>query len=151
MAKKKLKKSEKRLLIALGVVAFISAIVLYRIYGPQPEPEAVEQTTPSTSTETPTATPASRGGGGGGGSRGGGSRGGSSASSSISNLSLHNKPNDCWVTIGGGVYDITQFIREYEEINPEIAGYCGTYGFEVGFLDENLDLRDFVLENAIKK
>lgn len=151
---KKLKKSEKRLLIALGVVAVVSAIMLYRIYGPQPAPEEVEQTTPTTSTaETPTATP-SRGGsrGGGGGSRGGGSRGGgSSASTDITNIAQHNKPNDCWVTIDGDPYDITGFIQEYQSNDETISGFCGTYGFEVGFLGENPELRDFVLANAIKK
>lgn len=147
MAKTKLKKSEKRLLIGLAVVGVISGIILYDIYGPQgsSEPEIISQSDPSAApaaTSSSTSRGSSRGGGG---SRAGGS---AAAKVDITNIEKHNKPNDCWTTIDGEVYDITGFIQEYQSTDPDISNYCGTYGFEVGFLDENPELKDFVLQNS---
>jgi hypothetical protein len=150
----KLKKSEKRLLIGLSVVALVSGIILYDIYGPKKpsEPEIISQSDPAKKSTEPantgTSSRGSRGGGGGGGnSRGGG---GSAAKVDITNIEKHNKPNDCWTTIDGEAYDITRFIQEYQSTNKNIANFCGTYGFEVGFLAENPSLREYVLQNSTK-
>ncbi|MCI5050699.1 MAG: cytochrome b5 domain-containing protein [Candidatus Pacebacteria bacterium] len=155
MAKKKLKKSEKRLLIALGVVAVIGGGVLYSIYGVTPEPEIISQSDPTAEIqEAASSSSGSRSGSRGGGSRGG-SRGGgggvNSPQADIDNLQNHNQPNDCWVTIDGQIYDITGFIQEYQSIDNTVEGYCGTYGFEAGFLAEHPELRDFVLRNSVQK
>jgi hypothetical protein len=153
----KLKKSEKRLLIGLSVVALVSGIILYDIYGPKKpsEPEIISQSDPAKKSTEPantgTSSRGSRGGGGGGGG-GGNSRGGggSAAKVDITNIEKHNKPNDCWTTIDGEAYDITRFIQEYQSTNKNIANFCGTYGFEVGFLAENPSLREYVLQNSTK-
>ena len=144
----KIKKSEKRLLIALGIVAVISGIILYNIYGPQPAPEVISQTEPSIETTSNTRSPSRSSRNAGGGSRRG--RGGSANAVDITNIEKHNKPNDCWVTINGEAYDITLFVQEYQSTDTNISNFCGTYGFEVGFLEKNPILREFVLQNSTK-
>jgi hypothetical protein len=152
---KKLKNSEKRFLIALAIVAVISGIMLYDIYGPQPIPDFSQSESSDSKIETTeTSTSSKPIAGGTGGSRGvsTGSRGRSSASSSsdITNIAQHNKPNDCWVTIGGETYNITGFVQDYQKNDSSITNFCGTYGFEAGFLEQNSSLRDIVLRNSIK-
>jgi len=148
----KLKKSEKRLLIGLGVVALVSGIILYDIYGPKKTsaPEIISQSEPDQGSDVSTsATTSSRSlnrGSGGGSSR----TGGSSAAIDITNIETHNTPNDCWTTIDGEVYDITRFVQEYQSTYRDIANFCGTYGFEVGFLLENPSLKESVLQNSTR-
>ena len=154
----KLKKSEKRLLIALGVIAVIGGIMLYRIYGPKKsnpiviEEEVVneepQQNTKSTQRKTSSAR--SSGGGGGGG------RSSSSQSSSQSTTPIqmtefqkHSKKDDCWVLIEGNVYNITNVIKSYPVQVGTASEFCGTIGFEVGFLDEN-NIKSFILEKSEK-
>jgi len=43
----------------------------------------------------------------------------------LSELSKHNKPNDCWVTIRGNVYDVTSYLDEHPGGADLILNYCG--------------------------
>lgn len=63
----------------------------------------------------------------------------------VNELMLHNKPNDCWVSINGHVYDVTDFI----DLHPggadkllKFAGKDATKGFRMqhneGYLDRFL-------------
>lgn len=157
---KKLKKSEKKLLIALGIIAVVGGIMLYRIYGPSDtkpvvisesvvEEEVVAEVTPSRSYSS-----------GGSSSSAGGSRGGGSRTSSVTNSEIpaiiqmsefekHYKPDDCWVLVDGIVYDISSIIKEYPSQFGGATDYCGTLGFEVGFLGEN-NVQTFIDENSEK-
>ena len=153
-----LKKSEKKLLIVLGVVAVIAAIAFYRIYGPDnSEPEIIsesvlEEEVPEKET-TSTSRPSSSGGSAGGSSRSGAS--GASSSETIKTVSMdefqkHSRGDDCWVLIDGDVYDITSFINKYStQRDNGIIEYCGTIGFEVGYLKEN-DVKETVKQNSSK-
>ena len=128
------------MLKALAVVAIISGIILYRNSRPS-DPVVVPQVTKDTPTETTTgsASTSSSRRGGGGRSSGGSSSGGGTKISTVtpSDFQRHNTLESCWVLIDGQVMDITNFIIEFRSQADAIAQFCGTFGFEAGFLDEN--------------
>jgi cytochrome b involved in lipid metabolism len=43
----------------------------------------------------------------------------------LSELSKHNKSNDCWVAIRGNVYDVTSYLDEHPGGADLILNYCG--------------------------
>lgn len=143
---------EKKMLKVLGVVAGVAAIALFFVYKPKKteEPETatalVEETPAESDSSTGGSAPRSGGGsrGGGGGSRGGGGSSSSSEESgsiSLVDLEQHNTPNDCWVVIDAEVYDISGFIEYYPEQSGTASQYCGTIGFEAGFLADSGNLK----------
>ena len=153
-----LKKSEKKLLIVLGVVAVIAAIAFYRIYGPDnSEPEIISESVlgeeVSEKETTSTSRSSSSGGGSGGGSGSGGSR--SSSSETLKTVTMdefqkHSRGDDCWVIIDGEVYNITFFIEKYPSQREKgLTEYCGTVGFEAGYLKENT-VKESIIENSSK-
>jgi hypothetical protein len=155
-----LKKSEKTLLKVLAGVAVVSGIILYRVYGPQKaEPVATTETT--TTTETPPSTKNTNGANSApaatprGNSIGGGSAGVSQSSKIPTGVRLdefekNNTLNSCWVLIEGEVYNISNFLENNQnDFDLEIiVQYCGTLGFEAGFLVENTQLIEVFKENA---
>jgi len=48
---------------------------------------------------------------------------------SMKDLAEHNTPKDCWVTVNGNVYDVTEFIPNHP--NEYIKNKCGTDVFAV--------------------
>ena len=44
---------------------------------------------------------------------------------SATELSKHNKSNDCWVAIRGNVYDVTSYLDEHPGGADLILSYCG--------------------------
>jgi hypothetical protein len=143
---------EKKMLKVLGVVAVLSAIGLFFTYRPKKienaeSPTSLIEEIPDE--ETPageragstSSSPRSRGGGGNPGGGGGSSSSIELGSINLSALEQHNTPNDCWVVIGDEVYDIAGFIQNYPEQSNSASQYCGTVGFEVGFLAEGADLK----------
>ena len=148
-----LKKREKKMLIGLGIVAVVSGIILYRTFNPAPD-ELIEKIATTDKTTTTTATTSSRGGGSrGGSSRGGGSSSGESTGPSVSSSEFqkHATAKDCWVIMGDTVYDVTNVITEYSQYAQGITQYCGTFGFQSGFLAENSDLRLIIESRASNK
>lgn len=151
-----LQKREKKMLIGLGVVAVISAVILYRVFNPA-APDPIEQitTTAKEVVEEATSSRSAPRGGGGGGSRGGG--GGSStassqgASISSSEYQKHALPNDCWVVMDDAVFDVSGVINEYSQYADGISQFCGTFGFEAGFLSENSDLKLIIESRGTRK
>ena len=52
---------------------------------------------------------------------------------SLSELALHNTPDDCWVAIHGDVYDLTNYAKRHpggEEMITFLAGTDGTLEYE---------------------
>jgi len=45
---------------------------------------------------------------------------------SLSELSMHNSKNDCWIGLEGNVYDITSLIPGHPGGEAAIIRYCGT-------------------------
>lgn len=46
---------------------------------------------------------------------------------SRSELSQHNRPDDCWIALHGRVYDVTAFLKEHPggvEVITCLAGKC---------------------------
>ena len=41
----------------------------------------------------------------------------------MADISEHNKPEDCWVTVNGDVYDVSEFIPQHP--NEYIKNKCG--------------------------
>jgi hypothetical protein len=148
-----LKPKEKKLLIALGIVAVIAAVMLYRIYGPKKhELKVISESKKEEKKDTKTAPARSYGGGGGGG------RGSSSSSNtkesvlsvSLDDFTKNNKLESCWVIIEGEVYNITNYLKEYDSDIDGISQYCGTFGFEVGYLNEKSSLSNLIKDNSLK-
>lgn len=147
-----LQKREKKMLIALGIVAVVSGIILYRVFNPAEEEIEQLSTAPKTEEAASTTSGGSRGGsrgGGGGGSRGGGGSGTTTGGGlSSADFQKHVSLEDCWVLVEGTVYDITGILQEYSQYGPTVAPFCGTFGFEVGFLQENLSLKEIIIGRA---
>ena len=148
---KQLKKKEKKMLIALGVVAVIGAISLLNIYKPdKTELEVISES--EEVVEEKKAEPKSySSSGGGGGRKSGGSGGGATKPRNIamSEFQKHTKTKDCWVLMDGEVYNITNFINEYPTYGNGATEFCGTVGFEAGFLSEN-KIRDTIKSKSQK-
>ncbi|CAE7360723.1 CYTB5-B [Symbiodinium sp. CCMP2456] len=43
----------------------------------------------------------------------------------LSELALHNHPNDCWIALFGDVYDLTDFLQHYPEQRNAILAWAG--------------------------
>lgn len=56
-------------------------------------------------------------------------------------LSKHNTPTDCWVILGGVVYDATKLIVNYPEYSNSISNVCGKDGYSV-FVDQKYSQSD---------
>jgi len=152
-----LKKREKNLLKALGGVAVVSGIILYRTFNPSTsEPvEVAVLPTAETSTTSTSATTSSTGGGGrtarSGGSAGGGGNSLQSpvfAGVSLDDFQTHNTYRDCWITIGDDVYDVSNYLENNQSWAQEIGQYCGTLGFEFGFGAEYVSTINDIKEKA---
>ena len=61
-------------------------------------------------------------------------------------VSVHDKAKDLWMTIHGGVYDLTDFLLKHpggEEVLLKLAGQDGTVCFdEIGHTEEAIQLRE---------
>ena len=154
-----LKKSEQKMLKILGVVAVLAGIAFYRIYNksdeapvPQVTPEV--QTDSAASTTTSSASKKGAGGGrsipskGSGGGGGSSSSGGGSQGITTTEFEQHHATTDCWVLIKGEVYDISNFITEFQSQRDAISQFCGTFGFESGFLGENPQFTETVISSS---
>ncbi len=135
--RRKLTKREKKMLIALGIVALLGAVILFSVYkssnkGTNPSNDKSKQKKEDKKKKTLTSHYS--GGGGVHGSHGSSSGGGAI---SVTEFKKHRSMDDCWVLMNGEVYDITNFIHTYPEYKEDIVGFCGTFGFEAGFLKEN--------------
>lgn len=152
-----LQNREKKMLKILAVVAVLGAVSLYFTLFAKDEEPVVEQTTAATTTTAPAAgekkksSPSRPSSGGGGGARGGSSGGSKAAPVSLSfeSFQSHNTAKDCWVLVDGSVYDITGLVSS-GSIDPKAAEYCGTTGFEIGFLDQQLNIKDSILTQSQK-
>ncbi len=144
-----LKKREKTLLKVLGVVAVIGAIILLRTFSASKDdkkPEVITSTTEQkkdnskkkTAKKKSYSSSKSRGG-----SVGGGRSRSSAASVSMGEFKKHTRKESCWVLMDGDVYNISGFFHKYPNYLEEAKKYCGTVGFEAGFLQEN-KIRDSI-------
>lgn len=55
---------------------------------------------------------------------------------SASEVSSHNKPEDCWTIVDGKVYDVTSFVNKHPAGSPAIVEMCGKNSSEE-FLGEH--------------
>ena len=129
-----LQKKEK-MFKALVIVAVLSAIILYRnkstsynvILGSQGE-EIVEEIEKNKSTTVRSLSK---------------NKQSFSSSNFLGGISLatfekHISPKDCWITIDDDVYDATALIKNSTfDIGKDIASYCGTLGFKIGYIKDN--------------
>lgn len=149
---KKLKKKEKKMLMVLGVVAFIAAISLYFIYKPdKTKPEVISESKQDITKDKKKKQPKSYSANTGGGGQRSHSSGKTtkSAGISMSEFQKHTQAKDCWVLMDGEVYNITGFINKYPDYKNGVIEFCGTVGFKVGFLKEN-KIRD-TIKNVSQK
>lgn len=150
-----LKKREKKMLIGLGVVAAIAAVYfLTQGSGGTSAPVVVSESTQTAETEEAAETsssPTSSRGGGGGSRGGGGSSGTAGAVAPITpqELARHSTPNNCWVVIDDDVYDVSIYIASTGD--SAIAAYCGTFGFESGYLEgDQLNSAEIIIKESQK-
>lgn len=147
---------EAQLLKLLGVIAFLAAVMLYFVL--QPQEIKTIQGNGATKTEQKeesggtTANSPSRSGGGRASSR---SSGGTASSGGIGTLSIssfeaNNKEDSCWVLIDGVVYDISAYLDTLSD-TEDVVSYCGTFGFEAGYIDNSLPLKNEVVELSVRK
>lgn len=153
---KKISKKEKKMLIALGVVALLGGFMMYRIYAPEEiEATPVEQGSEKKEGVEKKSNSSSRSRSSGGGRRSGG---GSSSSTktpapvavSATEFSFHNTPNNCWVSANGVAYDASSYIAKNPSDGADISAFCGTAGFDVGFLKKHPMGTSF-LDNLVRK
>lgn len=151
-----LEKREKTLLKVLGVVAVISTIILFRVFNPKGKTEVkvtesvveeeVKKETPTKKTPSSSRSGLVR--------RGGGLFAGPSSSPKpvlnvhLDDFQQHTTLDNCWVLIGGEVYDVSGFIVSNPHYANEIKQFCGTFGFETGFLEENINLKEDIKNNS---
>lgn len=60
----------------------------------------------------------------------------------LSELSLHNTPNDCWVSVHGHVYDVTEFLGSHPGGAAKLLQYAGkdaTRGFKLQHPETHLE------------
>ena len=55
----------------------------------------------------------------------------------MDDLLLHSTAVDCWVVYEGKVYDVTDYISVHPGGPNAIAKYCGTTGFQEGFIKKH--------------
>jgi len=153
-----LQKREKLLLKILAGVAVVSGIILLQsLSGPdQAEIEdkvvgAVEDANAERDALINEA--AGEGGGGrrGAGGARSGSGGGETRSVTSADFQSHASPADCWVLLEGQVYDVTPIIKAYPTWADPIRPFCGTFGFEAGFISENPNFADTVKSQGTQK
>jgi len=41
-------------------------------------------------------------------------------------IGRHNKKSDCWISIDGGVYDVTRYLARHKDFEYDITKHCGT-------------------------
>lgn len=147
-------KKEIRLVKILGVVAVISAGILYFVMQP-PSIETIQGTRSSRSNQESTSSPRAsaprRGGGGGGGSSSGGA---TSADEAVGGISIatfesHSTSSDCWVVIDGIVYNITAYLNTLSS-DTEVASFCGTFGFDAGYINNSESLKEEVINQSVR-
>lgn len=144
MKKITLQKREKKMLIALAIVAVLSALQLYSVYGGGSEEENfVVENTPAEATPAEDVSSTEGSGGSYSGSsvkKGGVARKGGGSKKArvlqLSDVEKHNNINDCWVLASGYVLDITSYLSSEPLDSKDISSYCGTSGFEVGYFSE---------------
>ena len=153
-----LQKREKKLLKVLAAVAVVSAIILFKDKIFKGKTEEIQEEIVGDFTDTmekrDEEIQRTVSGGGGGSRRGGTGTGGGSVHPTVSSkeFQMHSSSEDCWVLINGTVYDITSFIKSYETSQQQrISQYCGTFGFEAGFLAENPNFEDDVINVSAEK
>lgn len=143
-----LQKREKNMLIGLSIVAIISAIMLYRIYYPSSEEVIPADISSSTTKSSDTPNKATTSSGSRGGTRGGSSvsgRGGTGDQTvSLQEFESHSSLKNCWVLLNGEVFDISNFLVNYGDFQDSIMPFCGTVGFEAGFIEGNKSLAESV-------
>lgn len=146
-----LQKREKKLLKILGVIAVLSAIVLFLVMRPK-ETETVTSTQESQTPKTQESGTANRPSSGGGARSGGGGQASSGSARQASGISIdefqrHNTSDDCWVLIDGNIYDITEYLSRLPN-KEEASPYCGTFAFEEGFLQETSLEKELIINSA---
>ncbi len=157
-----LQPKEKKLLKILAGVVVVGGFIMFRSSQPQEiattesDPDKVAELEAKKKAKT-TAKTSSRpsGASGGGSARSGGGGGSRSAAPTISTVSIsdfesHNSPESCWVLIDGKVYDITEYVKNSEQPD-EVAAYCGTFGFEEGYLEEISSTKEAIIDKASLK
>ena len=142
------------MLIALAIVAVVSAIILLTIGGGSSDSKKPEVKTEEKKKEEKKSGKKKSGGKTYSTGSHSGGRKSSSSSVKITNISIdklekHIDTNNCWVTIDGDVYDISNFIQENPNYRKSADDYCGTIAFEAGFLSEN-NIKDEVISSSVK-
>ncbi len=158
-----LQPKEKKLLKILAGVVVVGGFIMFRSSQPQEiattesDPDKVAELEAKKKAKTTTKTSSRPPGGSGGGSasRSGGSGGSRGAAPTISTVSVsdfesHNSPESCWVLIDGKVYDITEYLKNSQEPD-KVAAYCGTFGFEEGYLEEISSTKEAIIDKASLK
>lgn len=138
---------EKKLLILLALVAVAGGIALYFIYQPKTPGEfstnmQEEEEQPRTSSSRPlqsnnrgTISQNQRGGGGGG-----------TPLITLNTFQLNRSVESCWVLLEGKVFDISNFLKTFPEYQTSALEFCGTVGFEVGFIQGDIALAETIKE-----
>lgn len=136
---------EKKLLLLLAVVAVTSGIALYFINKPMTSGEFViyekeEQTQTSSVRPSQSARPGTSS------QSQGGNRSSSAAIVTLENFQLNRSIESCWVLLEGKVFDISNFLKMFSEYQNSALEFCGTVGFEVGFIRGNISLTETIKE-----
>ncbi|MFA5855989.1 MAG: cytochrome b5-like heme/steroid binding domain-containing protein [Candidatus Pacearchaeota archaeon] len=70
----------------------------------------------------------------------------------LSELSIHNKESDCWISYNNDVYDITNYIGKHPGGKNKIIPYCGTAeDFESAFTGKHETSKVSILEGLTYK
>ena len=64
---------------------------------------------------------------------------------SYEEIALHDQPDDCWVIINGGVYDVTNFLNYHPGGEDILLNYGGRDATEMFTSIHNFDV---ILKNA---
>lgn len=155
-----LQPKEKKLLKILAGVVVVGGFIMFRSSQPQeipttesdPDKIAELEAKKKAKTSTKSTSKPSGGASSAGSASGGGSRASAPTIStiSISEFESHNSSENCWVLIDGKVYDITDYIKSSDEPKV-IAPYCGTFGFEEGYLEEISSTKQAIINEASLK
>ena len=152
-----LQKREKLMLKILAGVAVVSGIILLQTLS-GPDQDAIEEkvvgAVEDANAERDALINEATGGGGGGSRRGGAARsssGGETRSVTSADFQSHASPGDCWVLLEGQVYDVTPIFTAYPVWIESIKPFCGTFGFEAGFISEHPDFTETIKNQASPK